>query len=190
MAAVQAAVASSVPGAVGTVSPEGVQNAIGTLAADSGNLGGATGALTTLTTISGQADLSRVPELVKGAQDVANGAATLDAGLQTALNGANTLNGSSQALMDGSSKLVAGTGELAKGVNALSEGAGKLNDGMIQFDEDGIQKLTGALDGDVSAAVDRIDAVFDAGENYSTFTKLAEGQEGRVKFIIRTGSVK
>ncbi len=190
MAAVQAAVANSVPAAVATVSPEGVQNAIGTLAADSGNLGGATGALTTLTTISGQADLSRVPELVQGAQDVANGAAALDSGLQTALDGVNALNGSSQALMDGSSKLVAGTGELAKGVNALSEGAGELNKGMIQFDEDGISKLTGALDGEVSAVVDRIDAVFDAGENYSTFTKLAEGQEGRVKFIIRTGSVK
>ena len=190
MAAVQAAVANSVPAAVGTVSPDGVQNAIGALAADSGNLGGATGAVTTLTTISSQADLSRVPELVKGAQDVANGAASLDAGLQTALEGANTLNGSSQALMDGSSKLVAGTGELAKGVNALSEGAGELNKGMIQFDEEGISKLTSALNGDLSAVVDRMDAVFEAGESYSTFTKLAEGQEGRVKFIIRTGSVK
>jgi putative membrane protein len=61
---------------------------------------------------------------------------------------------------------------------------------MIQFDEEGIQKLTSTLDGDVSSVIDRIDAVFDAGDNYSTFTKLADGQEGRVKFIIRTGSVK
>lgn len=190
MAAVEAAVANSVPAAVGTVSPEGVQNAIGTLAVDSGNLGGATGALTALTTISGQADLSRVSELVKGAQDVANGAAALDGGIQTALDGVNTLNGSSQTLMDGSSKLVAGTIELVKGANALSDGAGELNKGMVQFDQEGIGKLTKTLDGDVSSSVDRIDAVFEAGENYSTFTKLSEGQKGRVKFIIRTGSIK
>ncbi|MBD5541168.1 MAG: hypothetical protein HDR00_08230 [Lachnospiraceae bacterium] len=190
MAAVQSAVASSVPGAVQTVSSEGVQNAISTLATDSGNLGGATGALTALSTINTQADLSRLPELVQGAQSVATGAAALDAGIQSALDGANKLNGSSQALKDGSSQLVTGTGKLAEGVTELSEGAGELNEGMIQFDEEGISKLTGALDGDVSAVVDRMDAVFDAGENYSTFTKLAEGQEGRVKFIIRTGSVK
>lgn len=190
MAAVQTAVANSVPGAVATVSSEGVQNAIGTLATDSGNLGGATGALTTLNTINDQADLSKLPELVQGAQAIANGAATLDAGIQSALDGANKLNGSSQTLKDGSSQLVTGAGKLADGVTALSQGAGELNDGMIQFDEEGIQKLTGALDGDVSSVVDRIDAVFAAGDNYSTFTKLAEGQKGRVKFIIRTGSVK
>ena len=190
MAHVQAEVANAVPGAVSTVSSEGVQAAIGTLATDSGNLGGATGALTALNTINSQADLSQLPTLVQGAQDVANGAATLDAGIQTALNGANTLNGSSQALKDGSSQLAAGTDKLAAGATELSQGAGELKDGMIQFDEEGIQKLTSALDGDVSTVIDRIDAVFAAGNDYATFTKLADGQEGRVKFIIRTGSVK
>ncbi|MGN0132607.1 MAG: hypothetical protein ACI4AA_09220 [Lachnospiraceae bacterium] len=190
MAHVQAEVANAVPGAVSAVSSEGVQAAIGTLATDSGNLGGATGALTALNTINSQADLSQLPTLVQGAQDVANGAATLDAGIQTALNGANTLNGSSQALKDGSSQLAAGTDKLAAGATELSQGAGELKDGMIQFDEEGIQKLTSALDGDVSTVIDRIDAVFAAGNDYATFTKLADGQEGRVKFIIRTGSVK
>lgn len=190
MAHVQSEVANAVPGAVAGVSPEGVQAAIGTLATDSGNLGGATGALTALNTINSQADLSDLPTLVQGAQDVANGAATLDAGIQSALNGANTLNGSSQTLKNGSSQLAAGTDKLAAGVAELSQGAGELNDGMVRFDEDGIEKLTSALDGDVTTVIDRIDAVFAAGNDYATFTKLAEGQEGRVKFIIRTGSVK
>lgn len=190
MAHVQSEVANAVPGAVAGVSSEGVQTAIGALATDSGNLGGATGALTALNTINSQADLSQLPTLVQGAQDVANGAATLDAGIQSALNGANTLNGSSQTLKNGSSQLAAGTDKLAAGVSELSQGAGELNDGMVQFDEEGIQKLTNALDGDVTTVIDRIDAVFSAGNDYSTFTKLADGQEGRVKFIIRTGSVK
>jgi putative membrane protein len=190
MAKVTAAVENAVPGAVEKVSSESVQSAIATLATDSGNLGGATGALTTLNTISSQADLSKLPQLVQGAQDVANGAATLDAGVQSALNGATQLNGSSASLKGGSSQLVAGVSQLDSGASELSQGAGELNDGMIQFDEEGIQKLTSTLDGDVSSVIDRIDAVFDAGDNYSTFTKLADGQEGRVKFIIRTGSVK
>lgn len=190
-ASIAAAVNAQAEAAVtANTSSAGVQNALAQLAADSANLGGATGALMTLNTISSQTDMSKLPELVQGAKEVANGAATLDAGLQSALDGANQLNGSSQTLKNGSSQLVGGAGELAKGVTALKEGAGELNDGMIQFDEEGIKKLTGTLDGDVSAAVDRIDAVFDAGDNYTTFTKLAEGQQGRVKFIIRTGSVK
>lgn len=190
-ASIAAAVNAQVEAAVtANTSSAGVQNAIAQLAADSGNLGGATGALQTLNTISSQTDMSQLPELVQGAKEVANGAAALDAGLQSALDGANQLNGSSLSLKNGSSQLVGGAGELAKGVSALKEGAKELNDGMIQFDEDGIKKLTGSLDGDVSAAVDRIDAVFDAGDNYTTFTKLAEGQKGRVKFIIRTGSIK
>lgn len=181
---------ATVSAAAGSVSSEGVQTAISTLATDSGNLGGATGALTALSTINSQADLSQLPTLVQGAQDVASGAATLDAGIQSALNGANTLNGSSGSLKSGSSQLSAGASELAAGVTALSEGAGELNDGMIEFNEEGIQKLTSVLDEDVSTVIDRIGAVFAAGDDYATFTKLAEGQEGRVKFIIRTGSVK
>lgn len=190
MAHVQSEVANAVPAAVAGVSSEGVQTSISSLATDSGNLGGATGALTVLNTINGQTDLSSLPVLVQGAQDVANGAASLDAGIRSALNGANTLNGSSQSLKDGSSRLTIGADELAAGAAELSQGAGDLNDGMVQFNEEGIQKLTGALDGDVTTAIDRIDAVLSAGKRYSTFTKLADGQEGRVKFIIRTGSVK
>jgi putative membrane protein len=171
-------------------SSDGVSAAVTKLAEDSGNLGGATGALTALTTISSQADLSKLPQLVQGAQAVADGAATLNNGIQSALDGANKLNGSSAALKDGSTQLVNGVDKLNTGANELSDGAEELNSGMIEFDEEGIQKLTGTLDGDVSSIIDRIDAVFDAGDNYSTFTKLADGQEGRVKFIIRTGSVK
>lgn len=190
MAHVQSEVANAVPAAAAGVSSEGVQTAISSLATDSGNLGGATGALTVLNTINGQTDLSSLPALVQGAQDVANGAASLDAGIRSALNGANTLNGSSQSLKDGCSRLTVGADELAAGAAKLSQGAGELNDGMVQFNEEGIQKLTGALDGDVTTAMDRIDAVLSAGNRYSTFTKLADGQEGRVKFIIRTGNVK
>ena len=180
----------AVGAAVAGVSAEGVTSAVTTLGNDAGNLGGATGALTVLNQIGSQLDMSKLAELQSGASQVASGASTLDAGIATALDGANKLNGSSGTLKDGSSQLVNGTGKLSDGVVTLSDGAKQLNDGMVQFDEEGIQKLTNSLDGDVTTVLDRIEAVIDAGNNYNTYTQLADGQQGKVKFIIRTGAVK
>ncbi len=66
----------------------------------------------------------------------------------------------------------------------------KLMDGMVQFDEEGIQKLLEAYNGDVKELLSKLEAVADAGKEYQTFTKVAEGTKGSVKFILRTEAVK
>ena len=40
------------------------------------------------------------------------------------------------------------------------------------------------------ALVDRIQAVLDAGADYQTYTDIADGVNGSVKFIIKTDAVK
>ena len=51
-------------------------------------------------------------------------------------------------------------------------------------------QLADAYHDDVQPLLERVDAVLNAGESYHTFTKLADGMEGSVKFIIRTEAVK
>ena len=61
---------------------------------------------------------------------------------------------------------------------------------MFEFDEYGIEKLTSILGDDVQDVIDRLDAVRAAGKEYNTFTKLADGTDGKVKFIYKTDSIK
>lgn len=129
-------------------------------------------------------------ELNSGAGELASGAAQLDSGMSELQNGAGTLVSNNGKLTDGAKELYDGTGKLTDGVNKLLTGANDLNDGMIKFDKEGISKLTEAYDGDAKLVVDRLDATMDAAKNYHTFTSLADGQEGSVKFIVRTQAVK
>ena len=61
---------------------------------------------------------------------------------------------------------------------------------MIQFDEEGIQKLSDAYHGDVEELLDRVDLVLDAGQSYHTFSGLKDDMSGSVKFIIRTEAIE
>ncbi|MCR5654556.1 MAG: hypothetical protein K6G07_02825 [Lachnospiraceae bacterium] len=186
----QAAIGNAAASAAQNVSAQGVSDAVTKLGTDAGNLGGAVGAQTALSTINGNMDLSQLNTLVQGAADLANGASTLNAGIQSANDGAAKLAGASGELNGGTAKLSDGAGQLVDGITQLDEGAGRLKEGMITFDEEGIKKITDALGDDAVAVVDRIQAVTDLGKEYNTFTRLADGQTGKVKFIIRSGSVK
>ena len=61
---------------------------------------------------------------------------------------------------------------------------------MKEFDEEGIQELTGFFDDDLQRILDRMDLVADAGKAYRSFAGAGEAAEGSVKFIIETGSIE
>ncbi|MED9933751.1 MAG: hypothetical protein UE970_10060, partial [Catenibacillus sp.] len=92
--------------------------------------------------------------------------------------------------VEGVGTLKDGGSQLTDGVNALYDGAKELADGMKEFDTDGIQKLKSTVDDEFSGMIDRMQAVIDAGRDYQTFTKLADGTKGSVKFIIETEAIK
>lgn len=186
----QAAIANAAGAAAQSVSTEGVSNSISKLGSDAGSLGGAVGAETALGSIRANMDMSQLSALVQGAADVAGGAAKLNDGIGSANAGAAKLAGASGDLNNGTAKLASGADQLADGINQLDEGAEKLSEGMMQFDEEGIQKISDALGDEAVEIIDRIKAVKELGSGYETFTGLADGQSGTVKFIIRTGSVK
>ena len=109
------------------------------------------------------------------------------AGVQTAANGAHSAK-------DGSAQLAAGTRTLYDGVNTLSDGASQLNDGthqlndgLNQFNEEGISKLTGALDQDQLHGLKTVlDEMTDRLENYTSFAGAPEDAESSVKFVYKT----
>ena len=131
-----------------------------------------------------------VPELMKGIQTLNNGAATLNDNSATLKSSVNTLNSKGSELNAGVATLDNNSGTLNDGAAKLNDGAKKLSDGMIQFDEEGIQKLSDAYHGDVEELLDCVDQVLDAGASYHTFSGLKDDMSGSVKFVIRTEAIE
>ena len=57
---------------------------------------------------------------------------------------------------------------------------------MNEFDEEGIRKLVDAMDGDVTETIDQLKDSIDAAKSYKTYTKIKDGAQGTVKFIIKS----
>ena len=94
-------------------------------------------------------------------------------GVAEAKTGAAKINSSMSALIDG--------------VQQLRDGAGQLADGLKQLNEEGIQKLADAFDGDLGDLSDRLQAAIDVSRDYQGFT-MSSGSG--VKFIFRTEAIE
>lgn len=157
-------------------------------------------------------------QLVVGSQKVAEGNKALAGGLEELYNGTSALDEGLGKLSDGASQLSEGTGtlvsnndklvdgayqlndgavqlndgvkELNDGVIELDDGVQELLDGVIKFDEEGIDKLYEAFDGDLTEFTDKLTAIKEAGSNYTTFGGAADDIDSSVKFIIKTDGIK
>ena len=132
-----------------------------------------------------------------GVASAAAGASRLDAGAGSLKDGANQLNSGAgslksgaDALANGIGTLKEGSGALVDGVTQLRDGAMQLSDGLKEFNEKGIQKLTGAVSGDLEGLADRIKAMRDAAASYQSYGGIADGMDGQVKFIYRTAAIE
>lgn len=112
-----------------------------------------------------------------------SGAAALSKGTQTLADQVPTLTAGITALNDATTKIV-------EGVDKLDDGSHDLADGMVEFDEKGISKLVNSYNGDIKPLTDKLQAMLDAGEDYQTFTSIADGVNGSVKFIYKLDSIK
>ena len=79
---------------------------------------------------------------------------------------------------------------LASGSKDLAKGAHTLADGIVEFNEEGINKILDSYNGDMKPLVNKLQAVIDAGEDYQTYSSLADGQTGSVKFIYKLASIE
>lgn len=129
-------------------------------------------------------------QLAPASAQILEGARKLYEGTKDLKDGTEELLDGTTELKDGTAELLDGTVELKDGVQELYDGSIELRDGMEEFDEDGIQKLYDMVCKDLQKFIDRARAVADAGEAYQTFTRLAPGMKGSVKFLIETEAVE
>lgn len=134
--------------------------------------------------------------LADGTQTLYSSVPTLTSGIKKLVDGSNTLvannaqlNSGASQLADGTNQIVSGVDQLTTGSKTLADGAHTLADGMVQFNEEGINKILDAYNGDLKPFTDKLQAVIDAGEEYQTYSAIADGQTGSVKFIYKLASI-
>ena len=125
-----------------------------------------------------------------GVASAADGAAQLLDGSTALASGAEQLNDGAVTLHDGVQSLSDSMPALQDGVTQLRDGAQQLRDGIQEFADEGVQKISELVNGDVETLIDRINAMLDASRNYRTFSERPENMDGQVKFIYRTDEVK
>ena len=109
------------------------------------------------------------------------------AGVQTAADGAHSAKDGSAQLAAGTKTLYDGVNTLNTGAGQLNDGAGRLNDGLNQFNEEGISKLTGALDQDQLHGLKTVlDEMTGRLNDYTSFAGAPDDAESSVKFVYKT----
>ena len=100
------------------------------------------------------------------------------------------MSGNSGKLTEGSGKIVNAGDQFAEGIGELKNGADTLYGAILNLDENGIEKITDLAGGDVKTLLDRVSAIKEAGQSYDSFSGIADGKKGNVKFIIKTEGIE
>ena len=125
-----------------------------------------------------------------GVAQAKDGAGELNTGVDALKNGADSLSAGAGQLYDGILTMKGNAPALIDGVTQLRDGAMELSHGLKEFNEQGVQKLVDAFDGNLAGLMDRVDALRDVSERYSSFSGISSDMDGQVKFIWRTEAVE
>lgn len=128
-------------------------------------------------------------KLTGGASQLSTGAGQISTGVNKLYTGAGSLYTGVGSLSSGLGTLYDGTLSLSDGAVKLSDGADDLHDGIVKFNKEGIEKLINSYNGDIKPLANQLRAAIDAGENYQSFSGIADGKKGAVKFLYRMDSI-
>ncbi len=125
-----------------------------------------------------------------GVSQASAGAGRLSSGAGQLAAGADTLAAGASALKEGTDALAAGSDALIDGVARLKDGAMQLRDGMITFNEEGIEKLAAAFEGDFEELVSRLQAAVELSQEYHSYADSTVEMDGSVRFLYKTAEIK
>ena len=128
-------------------------------------------------------------DLKGGIEQLATGSGQLTEGISQFNSGIDALYSGAVLLTQGTSALESYGSPLLEGASALTEGMSALHDGIKTFDDEAIQELTDLAGDDLLNLSSRIRAVKICDSSYQTFSGLAPGRKGSVKFIIETEEI-
>ena len=119
------------------------------------------------------------------------GSQSLTDGLQKLSSGASQVSDGAAQLSQGAKTLKDGTQTLSDGATQLSDGAKTLYDGLVQYNEEGISKLTQNSDLDnLQTASKLISDIQNDDDAYVNYSGISDGTDGTVKFIYKISTVK
>ncbi|MCR4780060.1 MAG: hypothetical protein K5876_03085 [Ruminiclostridium sp.] len=121
-----------------------------------------------------------------GVSQAADGAKQLSGGLSELGSGTAALADGTQQLYDGIAEMNGSLPALIDGITQLRDGSGELAEGCERFNDEGIAKLIGLVDGDIGSILERMRAIKEASGEYSTFT----GGSGASRFVYRTAGIE
>lgn len=186
--------AGAVSGGVNTVM-DGLQQ----LSAKSAELTGVTSQLN-----------SSMPELVQGVKSLKEGGeklaknnttlktsgrklqkagGKLKKSVTTVKQGVSSLNKGGKSLVKASGKLVTGVNKLTTASGELNRGSSKLSEGADEFNREGIEEINRIYEDDIKVFLDRLKAIRQTGQAYKSFSGVAGGMDGDVKFVIETEEI-
>ena len=129
-------------------------------------------------------------QLHSGTTQLMDGSASLKSGADELKDGTSQLSDGADELKDGILTLKDGVPSLVEGVSKLRDGSMQLSDGLKQLNEEGISKITSLLKGDLKGIAERLKATIKVSKNYKSYSGLAEGMDGDVKFLYKTAEVE
>ena len=115
------------------------------------------------------------PNSYAGSSDLSSGASQVASGSSTLSTGLNTLKSN--------------VGSLPSGVSQLENGSMQLSTGLKELDEQGIQKITDLFSGDLGTLSARLQAIADVSKDYNSYSGIADGMDGQVKFVYETDAI-
>ena len=134
--------------------------------------------------------------MLKGASDLAAKGGDLTTGINTLSQSTKTLTSSAKqlskgadTLSKGANKLNGATGDVSDGVNKLQSGSVDLLDGMNRFKDEGTGKLQKEYNDNIKTVMERFQSLTAGADDYKTFSGIADGMEGKVKFIFQTEEI-
>lgn len=125
-----------------------------------------------------------------GVSQAGNGAAQLQAGAGQLAEGAEALYTGAATLKEGMDSLAEGSTAMRDGISRLKKGAMELRDGLTTFNDEGISRLTDALDGNLEELLSRMQAMTQVSRNYNSYTGENSAMGGSVKFIYKTSEIR
>lgn len=131
--------------------------------------------------------LTQVAALTAGLKQYTAAVAQAAAGAAAALSGGQQLEAGAGQLSSGTAQLVEGAKTLADGTAQLRGGAGELLDGVGRLDDEGISRLTGAIDaGQLQSLKEVLDLMEQRRKDYTSFAGAPEGAKVSVRFVMKT----
>ena len=133
---------------------------------------------------------SQTTKLVAGSKQLYDGTKTLKQGTTVLENGSSQMQAGLSSLQSGTSQLLQANNQLTDGAKTLQTGATTLANGIHTFNEEGIKPICNYINGDLRNLTNRAEKLLDLSNEYQSFMNSEKEENGEVKFIIMSDSIK